>query len=70
MEGEGKPARDGWSLYFDKAAGPPQHRALPERGAPNPTGSTLGWKQERARISPGRRLFNDLHGSSRTLTPI
>ncbi len=32
--------------------------ALPEEATLNPIGPRLAWKQERAGISPGRRLFN------------
>ncbi len=31
--------------------------ALPEEATPNPIGPPLAWKQERAGISPGRRLL-------------
>jgi hypothetical protein len=57
MEGNGKTARDGRSLYLDKAAGEPRHGALPDGAAPNPIGGRLGWKLERAPVSPGRILF-------------
>ncbi len=57
MEGNGKTARDGRSLYLDKAAGGPRHGELPDGAAPNPIGGRLGWKLERAPVSPGRKLL-------------
>ncbi|MCJ1460208.1 hypothetical protein MMC28_010587 [Mycoblastus sanguinarius] len=52
MEGNRKTARDGESLYLEKAAERPTRDALPERGAPSPFGRPLGWKQEPAALSP------------------
>ncbi len=40
-----------------KAAGEAMPGALPEETTPNPTGPRLAWKQERAGISPRRRLL-------------
>jgi len=58
MEGNGKTARDGRSLYLDKAAGSPRYAALPDGAALNPISGRLSWKQERAAISPGAILLN------------
>ena len=48
------------SLYLEKAAGGAMPGALPEEAKLNPIGPRLAWKQERAGISPRRRLFNGL----------
>ena len=57
-EGESEKTARGAGLYtFEKAAGGAMPDALPKETAPNPKGPRLAWKQERARISPGRRLF-------------
>jgi len=46
------------SLYLEKAASGAMQGALPGTSAPNPMGRHLAWKQERAALSPGRRLFS------------
>ncbi len=55
----GKTARGAGLYTFEKAAGGAMPGTLPEEATPNPTGPRLAWKQERASISPGRRLFNN-----------
>lgn len=60
MDGSGKAALGGRSLYLMKAASRRTQRALPEGAAPNPTGPGLGRTQEGASLSPGRRLFRYL----------
>ena len=54
----GKTARGAGLYSLEKAAGAMQG-ALPEEATLNPTGPRIAWKQERAGISPGRRLFLD-----------
>ena len=57
-EGTSEKTARGAGLYtLEKAAGGAMPGALPEEATPNPTGPRLAWKQERARISPRRRLF-------------
>ncbi len=57
-EGESEKTARGAGLYtFEKAAGEAMPGALPEEATPNPKGPRSAWKQERAGISPGRRLF-------------
>ena len=53
----GKTARGAGLYSLKKAAGGAMPGALPEEATPNPTGPRLAWKQERAGISPGRRLY-------------
>ena len=53
----GKTARGAGLYTWEKAAGGAMPGALPEEATLNPTGPRLAWKQERAGISPGRRLF-------------
>ena len=58
-EGESEKTARGAGLYiFEKAAGEAMPGALPEEATPNPKGPRSAWKQKRAGISPGRRLFN------------
>ncbi len=52
-----KTARGAGLYSLEKAAGGAMPGALPEEATPNPTGPRLAWKQERASISPRRRLF-------------
>ncbi len=56
-EGGGKTASGAGLYTSEKAAGGAMPGALPEEATLNPTGPRLAWKQERARISPRRRLF-------------
>ena len=59
-EKSGKTA-SGVGLYtLEKAAGGAMPGALPEEAALNPTGPRLAWKQERAGISPRRRLLSNI----------
>ncbi len=58
-EGGGKTASGAGLYTSEKAAGGAMPGALPEEATLNPTGPRLAWKQERARISPRRRLFKD-----------
>jgi len=55
----GRAARDGASLYVEKAAVGAMQRALPERGTPTPMGPRFAWKPESALVSPGRTLSID-----------
>ena len=57
-KGESEKTARGAGLYtFEKAAGGAMPGALPKEAALNPIGRRLAWKQERAVISPRRRLF-------------
>ena len=57
-EGRSEKTARGAGLYIlEKAAGGAMLGTLPEEATPNPTGPRLARKQERAGISPGRRLF-------------
>jgi hypothetical protein len=47
-------------LYTSRKRRVGMQGALPETGAPNPMGRRLGWKQEGAPLSPGRRLLTNL----------
>ncbi len=44
------------SLYLEKAAGRAMPGALPKGATPNPTGTRLNWKQERATVLPSPPL--------------
>ncbi len=55
--GSGKTARGAGVYILEKAAGGAMLGALPEEATLNPKGPCLAWKQERADISPGRRLL-------------
>ncbi len=57
----GKTARGAGLYTFEKAAGGAIPGALPENATPNPMGPRLAWKQERAGISPRRRLLFKLY---------
>ena len=60
-EGEsGKTARGAGLYTLEKAAGGAMLGALPEEATLNPKGPRLAWKQERADISPRRRLLINL----------
>lgn len=54
--GEWKTARDGRSLYLEKAAGRPRRRALPKPATPTLIGRPLAWKPESAPLWPSARL--------------
>ncbi len=56
-EGSGKTASGAGLYTLEKAAGGAMPGALPEETTLNPTGPRLAWKQERAGISPRRRLL-------------
>ena len=55
--GSGKTASGAGLYTLEKAAGRAMLGALPEEATLNPKGPRLAWKQERADISPRRRLF-------------
>ena len=56
-KGSGKTARGAGLYTLEKAAGGAMPGALPEEATLNPTEPRLAWKQERAGISPRRRLL-------------
>ena len=60
MKGKEKTARGAGLYTFEKAAGGAIPGALPKEAALNPIGRRLAWKQERAVISPRRRLLNKI----------
>ena len=57
MKGKEKTASGAGLYTFEKAAGGAMPGTLPEEAALNPIGQRLTWKQERAVISPRRRLL-------------
>ena len=57
MKGKEKTTRGAGLYTLEKAAGGAMPDALLEEAALNPTRSRLAWKQERADISPRRRLL-------------
>ena len=61
--GSGKAARGAGLYTLEKAAGGAMLCALPKEATLNPKGPRLAWKQERADISPRRRLLRNIYTS-------